>query len=171
MCLFLVQFDLLADELTGERTGKLKVRRRGNVLEIEQPILPKPKIQWVRAMAMFASGGEHHLQALTVRDNRLLIAQGPRGARAGSPTSEKRGRARHGAHPRRHVVPHRGRRRCRLDSTSCRWSCASPNKWDESTTDQLKLMFAAVPGLAALHAPLVMVVRSGRGDRGGSRGG
>ena len=32
-------------------------------------------------------------------------------------------------------------------------------------------MFAAVPGLAALHAPLVMVVRSGRGDRGRERGG
>ena len=32
---------------------------------------------------------------------------------------------------------------------------------NDPTTNQLKLMFAAVPGLAALHAPLVVVVRSG----------
>jgi hypothetical protein len=147
------------DELTGERTGKLKVRRRGDVLEIEEPIMQTQNPS-ARALAIFASGGEHRHHLLIVRDNRLLMVQGP-DARARLADFGKNA-------PPPATAPIRAATLSRtagadgivlLDFISMVVRVAQ--QANDPTTNQLKLMFAAVPGLANLRAPLAMIVRSG----------
>ena len=116
-----------ADELTGERTGKLKVRRRGNVLEIERADSPEPKP--VRARDGDVRIGWRAPPPGADRPRQPPADRaGPGRARPARRLRKKCARARHATAPIRAATLSRT---AGADgsgcSTSSRWSCASPS--------------------------------------------
>jgi hypothetical protein len=152
-------------ELLGHETRSPKIRRTGDLLEIEEPVyFDEAEDPTARAMRKAALGGDTRVSAMTVRSGRLVATQGLN-ARALLAAL---------AHP---PPPRPPDRAPILEATLRRTKGADAllfadlismvarvaQSADNPGARQIAVMMFAIPGLADLHAPMVFATRSADG--------
>lgn len=148
------------DAVGGKGVTGYKVRRHGAIVEIEE-VLPPDTRKAAQATRRVAFGGDARESALTVKDGRLLIAQGPKPRELLAAFGEKAAPATQPGPLLTGSLAHtRGANAFAfIDVLALIIQIASAS--DDPSFHQLRLMVAAIPGLKELRAPLVMAIRNG----------
>jgi hypothetical protein len=141
--------------------GAPKMRRQRDVLEIDEPLGSKDDNAAARAVRKVVFGGDLRRSAVTVKDGRLMIAQGPEAhdmlptmtrASAGTPP------------PGAPILADTLARTQGSDGLLFVDPVSLIVRIAETATDpsvrQLGVMVSAVPGLATLRMPMVLTMRS-----------
>jgi hypothetical protein len=152
-------------EVVGHETRSPKIRRTGDVLEIEEPVyFEEGEDATAHAMRKAAIGGDTRISAMTVRSGHLVATQG----------LDARALLAALAHP---APPRPPDRAPILEATLRRTKGADAvffadlismvarvaQHADNPGARQIAVMMFAVPGFADLHAPLVFDMRSADG--------